>query len=133
MAEPFPPFSTPPVPTTPQIAPSPGVPPLMAVLWPPPAVAEFHPPLRPNFGHIGKPIFLRANHFQVKIPNCCLYHYDITITPDKCPRKVNREIIEVLVNTHKEFFGQQKPVFDGRKNLYSKKALPIGRERVRRG
>ena len=68
---------------------------------------------------------------QVKIPNCSLYHYDVTITPDKCPRRVNREIIETLVNTHKEYFGQQKPVFDGRKNLYSRKSLPIGRERVR--
>ena len=67
---------------------------------------------------------------QVKIPSCSLYHYDVTITPDKCPRRVNREIIEVLVNTHKEYFGQQKPVFDGRKNLYSRKALPIGRDRV---
>ena len=67
---------------------------------------------------------------QVRIPNCSLYHYDVTITPDKCPRRVNREIIEALVNTHKEYFGQQKPVFDGRKNLYSRKSLPIGRDRV---
>ena len=32
-----------------------------------PAVApDFHPPLRPSFGAIGRPIVLRANHFQVR-------------------------------------------------------------------
>lgn len=91
---------------------------------------EFHPPFRPSFGHIGRPIVLRANHFQVKIPNCILYHYDVSIIPDKCPRRVNREIVEALVQNHGEYFAMQKPVFDGRKNLYSRKPLPIGRDRV---
>ena len=60
-----------------------------------------------------------------------LYHYDIAIHPDKCPRRVNREIVEALVQTRMEYFGDQKPVFDGKKNLYSRKQLPgIGRERV---
>lgn len=88
------------------------------------------PPARPNYGIIGRTIQLRANHFQVKIPNCVLYHYDISIVPDKCPRRVNREIIDVLVKTHGDYFANQMPVFDGRKNLYSRKLLPIGRERV---
>jgi len=96
---------------------------------PPPP--EFHPPLRPSFGRIGRPIVLRANHFQVKIPNCVLYHYDVSIVPDKCPRRVNREIVEALVQAQAEYFAHQKPVFDGRKNLYSRKPLPIGRDRVR--
>ena len=36
-----------------------------------PAVAgpDFHPPLRPSFGAIGRPIVLRANHFQVRERN----------------------------------------------------------------
>ena len=130
-----------------------------------PAVApDFHPPLRPSFGAIGRPIVLRANHFQVrethteegeereggrerererersviiihlflqvKIPSCVLYHYDVAIIPDKCPRRVNREIIEALIGAHADYFGHQKPVFDGRKNLYSRRPLPIGRDRV---
>lgn len=88
------------------------------------------PPSRPDYGGIGRTIQLRANHFQVKIPNCVLYHYDISIVPDKCPRRVNREIIDVLVKTHVDYFANQMPVFDGRKNLYSRKPLPIGRDRV---
>ena len=67
---------------------------------------------------------------QVKIPSCVLYHYDVAIVPDKCPRRVNREIIEALINAHADYFGHQKPVFDGRKNLYSRRPLPIGRDRV---
>ena len=67
---------------------------------------------------------------QVKIPSCVLYHYDVAIVPDKCPRRVNREIIEALINAHADYFGHQKPVFEGRKNLYSRRPLPIGRDRV---
>ena len=67
---------------------------------------------------------------QVKIPSCVLYHYDVAIVPDKCPRRVNREIIEALINAHADYFGHQKPVFDGRRNLYSRRPLPIGRDRV---
>ena len=67
---------------------------------------------------------------QVKIPSCVLYHYDVAIVPDKCPRRVNREIVEALINAHADYFGHQKPVFDGRKNLYSRRPLPIGRDRV---
>ena len=67
---------------------------------------------------------------QVKIPSCTLYHYDVSIVPDKCPRRVNREIIEELVKVNADQFAHHKPVFDGRKNLYSRKLLPIGKDRV---
>lgn len=69
-------------------------------------------------------------HPQVRIPSCVVYHYDVAIVPDKCPRRVNREIVEALVQAHADYFGHQKPVFDGRKNLYSRRPLPIGRDRV---
>ena len=52
--------------------------------------ADFISPARPNHGTDGKPILLRANHFQVRIPKGVIHHYDIAITPDKCPRRVNR-------------------------------------------
>ncbi len=76
-------------------------------------------------------IFPVVHFVQVKIPSCTLYHYDVSIIPDKCPRRVNREIIEELVKVHADQFAHHKPVFDGRKNLYSRKMLPIGKERVR--
>ena len=57
----------------------------------PPAIpALFECPARPNHGIEGRPIMLRANHFQVRIPRGFIHHYDISILPDKCPRRVNR-------------------------------------------
>ncbi|KAK3576098.1 hypothetical protein CHS0354_032222 [Potamilus streckersoni] len=127
------PFAFPPV--------QPDVPPLGPVTTPPlgqpptaqsPVIpAEFICPQRPNHGTDGRPIMLRANHFQVRIPKGVIHHYDIAITPDKCPRRVNREIIETMVTAYSQkIFQGQKPVFDGRKNLYSRDPLPIGREKV---
>jgi len=34
------------------------------------------------------------------------------------------------VKVHADQFAHHKPVFDGRKNLYSRKLLPIGKDRV---
>ena len=51
---------------------------------------NFTCPPRPNQGTDGKTILLKANHFQVAIPKGFIHHYDISITPDKCPRRVNR-------------------------------------------
>lgn len=45
-------------------------------------------PRRPNLGHEGRPIMLRANHFQISMPRGFVHHYDVNIQPDKCPRKV---------------------------------------------
>jgi eukaryotic translation initiation factor 2C len=79
----------------------------------------------------GRTIQLRANHFQVRMPQGFIHHYDIAIQPDKCPRRVNREIIETMVQAYSQkIFNGQRPVFDGRKNLYSRDPLPIAREKV---
>ncbi|GAB6018873.1 argonaute 1 [Chamberlinius hualienensis] len=97
---------------------------------PPIELPVFVCPRRPNQGMEGRPITLRANHFQINMPRGVIHHYDITIQPDKCPRKVNREIIETMVQAYSKIFGAQKPVFDGRKNLYTRDMLLIGRDRV---
>lgn len=92
---------------------------------------EFRCPPRPNIGCEGRPISLRANHFAVTIPRGSINHYDIGISPEKCPRRVNREIVETMVKAYSQkIFNGQKPVFDGRKNLYSKDPLPIGRDKM---
>lgn len=94
------------------------------------ALPQFTCPRRPNVGTEGRPILLRANHFQISMPRGFLHHYDVTITPDKCPRKVNREIIETMVQSYSKIFGNQKPVFDGRKNMYTRDDLPLGKEKA---
>ncbi|CRL08434.1 CLUMA_CG021398, isoform B [Clunio marinus] len=96
----------------------------------PPDLPVFTCPRRPNLGREGRPILLRANHFQISMPRGFVHHYDINIQPDKCPRKVNREIIETMVHAYSKIFGVLKPVFDGRSNLYTRDPLPIGNDRV---
>ncbi len=65
---------------------------------PPPEIVPpvFVCPRRPNIGTEGRIITLRANHFQITMPRGFLHHYDITITPDKCPRKINRYVYGLL-------------------------------------
>lgn len=42
------------------------------------------------------------------------------------------EIVEHMVQHFKtQIFGDRKPVYDGRKNLYTAMPLPIGRDKVR--
>ncbi|CAD1472990.1 unnamed protein product, partial [Heterotrigona itama] len=76
----------------------------------PPELPMFSCPRRPNIGREGRPIVLRANHFQITMPRGYVHHYDINIQPDKCPRKVNREIIETMVHAYSKIFGTLKPV-----------------------
>uniref|UniRef100_T1GSU4 Argonaute 1 n=1 Tax=Megaselia scalaris TaxID=36166 RepID=T1GSU4_MEGSC len=97
---------------------------------PQPELPVFTCPRRPNLGREGRPIVLRANHFQVTMPRGLVHQYDINIQPDKCPRKVNREIIETMVQAYTKLFGVVKPVFDGRNNLYTRDPLPIGNDRL---
>ncbi|ELK38122.1 Protein argonaute-2 [Myotis davidii] len=100
---------------------------------PPPPIQgyAFKPPPRPDFGTSGRTIKLQANFFEMDIPKIDIYHYELDIKPEKCPRRVNREIVEHMVQHFKtQIFGDRKPVFDGRKNLYTAMPLPIGREKV---
>lgn len=64
------------------------------------------------------------------MPRGYVHHYEVNIQPDKCPRKVNREIIETMVHAYSRIFGNLRPVFDGRNNLYTKDPLPIGNDKL---
>ncbi|KAI6234711.1 Protein argonaute-2 [Aphelenchoides fujianensis] len=91
---------------------------------------KFQCPKRPNQGTDGKLIALRANHFQVQIAAKNVQFYAIDITPDKCPRKVNREIIQAWVDSHIPPMYKIRPVYDGKKSMYTRDFLSmIGRER----
>uniref|UniRef100_S4RV71 Protein argonaute N-terminal domain-containing protein n=1 Tax=Petromyzon marinus TaxID=7757 RepID=S4RV71_PETMA len=92
-------------------------------------VEEFQPPLRPSLGSLGRTIRLQANFFQVDIPKGFLQHYEVEVKPDKCPRRVNREVVLHMVQHYKQIFGERKPVYDGRQNLYTATPLPIGWDR----
>lgn len=100
---------------------------IMTMLHPP---LDLSPPPRPDFGHEGRSIKLRANHFSIRIPPILIQHYDLNIQPDKCPKRVNREIIDTMVNKFQNIFNTQHPAFDVKRNLYTKDPLPFGRDRI---
>lgn len=56
-------------------------------------------------------------------------------SPFSCPAPLSclcREVVEYMVQHFKpQIFGDRKPVYDGKKNIYTVTALPIGNERVR--
>lgn len=85
------------------------------------------PPKRPDYGTVGRPIKLRANFFRLNVsPQLTdLYHYDVEITPNKCPRSVKKDVVNKIITSYKDtaFQGHQ-PAFDGEKNLYSRIKLP---------
>lgn len=72
--------------TTGTVTPGLGVVPVTTTATP--DLPVFTCPRRPNLGREGRPILLRANHFQISMPRGFVHHYDINIQPDKCPRKV---------------------------------------------
>ncbi|XP_068705532.1 protein argonaute-2-like isoform X1 [Montipora foliosa] len=85
------------------------------------------PPKRPSHGTVGRPIKLRANFFQMNIsPKLTyLYHYDVEIIPNKCPKVVKRDVVNQIIQKYKkETFQGHEPAFDGEKNLISAKELP---------
>uniref|UniRef100_A0A8C2PIY5 Uncharacterized protein n=1 Tax=Capra hircus TaxID=9925 RepID=A0A8C2PIY5_CAPHI len=47
-------------------------------------------PHGPDFGTSGRTIKLQANFFEMDIPKIDIYHYELDIKPEKCPRRVNR-------------------------------------------
>ncbi|MEQ2299990.1 Protein argonaute-3 [Ameca splendens] len=83
-------------------------------------------PRRPGYGSIGKPIKLLANCFQVEIPKIDVYLYEVDIKPEKCPRRVNREVVDSMVQHFKvTIFGDRLPVYDGKRSLYTASPLPV--------
>ncbi|VDN60348.1 unnamed protein product [Dracunculus medinensis] len=90
----------------------------------------FQCPRRPNHGVEGRSIVLRANHFAVRIPGGTIQHYAVEVQPDKCPRRVNREIIGTMIRAYAKVFNNMQPVYDGKRNMYTRDPLPIGRDRV---
>ncbi|CAG8451565.1 6557_t:CDS:10 [Ambispora gerdemannii] len=80
---------------------------------------------RPSFGRLGRPTRVRANFYPVEmLPSSNIHHYDVSITPD-VPR-LNRQVYETFVRVHGAVaLGGNKPVYDGRKNLFAAKKLPL--------
>ncbi|OAQ24024.1 Piwi-domain-containing protein [Linnemannia elongata AG-77] len=77
-------------------------------------------------GSAGRAIKVNANFFEItQLPNINVHHYDVTITPDVSPA-VNRRIFEhMLVVYGSSELDDSRPVFDGRKNIFSPRVFPF--------
>ncbi|KAF9118896.1 hypothetical protein BGW39_000781, partial [Mortierella sp. 14UC] len=81
---------------------------------------------RPQPGSVGRPIKINANFFEItQLPNINVFHYDVTITPD-VPPIVNRRVFEHMLVVHaKSDLNSSRPVFDGRKSIFSPRVFPF--------
>ncbi|RUS34172.1 Piwi domain-containing protein [Jimgerdemannia flammicorona] len=88
---------------------------------------------RPGLGCLGREINIRSNFFEVQsLPSADIYHYDVTILNDvtplmKIPPSLNRRIWQQFEDEklNARVLGRFRPIYDGRKNAYSPKALPF--------
>ncbi|KAK7689674.1 hypothetical protein QCA50_007469 [Cerrena zonata] len=79
---------------------------------------------RSAFGTAGRAIQVITNHFEVKIPQGLIYHYD-AITPDKLPARANMELLVRLQEVLEPGIFTPRGVYDGRKNLFSIRRYPF--------
>ena len=56
-------------------------------------------PLRPGYGTVGTPITLRANFFEVKVPQGPIYDYAVDISPKEDVTRVKARIFQLLENS----------------------------------
>jgi len=81
-------------------------------------------------GRKGRSIALHANYFQISIPQMIVHNYNISIQPNNYPQMVNRKVFQTMVAAYKKVFSSIQPVFDGKKNFYTKDPLPFGKDQV---
>ena len=59
---------------------------------------------RPALGVEGRSISLKANHLEVNVRPGYIYQYRVSIIPSGCPRRVNRDIMQTLVDCYSGVF-----------------------------
>ncbi|KAJ9083376.1 hypothetical protein DSO57_1035333 [Entomophthora muscae] len=97
-----------------------------------PEVVDVYPePMaqRPGMGRLGRPGEINVNYFPISFDQLgTIHHYDVTITPE-VPPLVNKEVFGFFESQHRldrEVLDGIAIVFDGMKNAFTPRALPIG-------
>jgi eukaryotic translation initiation factor 2C len=78
---------------------------------------------RPGYGTGGREVQTVVNAFPVEVPDEMIYHYDVAITPDRLPARLNMKLYERLQDMVPAF---KTAVYDTKKNVYSIDELPLG-------
>ncbi|KAI0677583.1 argonaute-like protein [Trametes maxima] len=82
---------------------------------------------RSAFGTSGRSILVQTNHFEVKIPESIIHHYDVVSSSSGkvLPTRLNMEIIERLQKTIAPQVFTPRAVYDGKKNMFAARQLPF--------
>ncbi|KAI9063285.1 argonaute-like protein [Trametes sanguinea] len=82
---------------------------------------------RTAFGTSGRAIQVHTNHFEVKIPEANIHHYDVISPSEKTlPARLNMEIVARLQTVTAPQIFTPRAVYDGRKNMFAARELPFG-------
>ncbi|KAJ1569829.1 Eukaryotic translation initiation factor 2C, partial [Nowakowskiella sp. JEL0078] len=84
-------------------------------------------PLRPGQGLVGRKITLRANFFPIhSLPTCDIHHYEMEFNPEISHTKTTRRLFSLWTDLNRSSILRNiAPVFDGRKNVYTSRAIPF--------
>lgn len=84
---------------------------------------------RPGLGNEGRRLSVKTNYFALtSLPQADVHHYDVSITPEKCPIELYRRVFKCCLESNKSKFKNILPVYDGRANAYTPKELPFRSE-----
>ncbi|KIK94706.1 hypothetical protein PAXRUDRAFT_827744 [Paxillus rubicundulus Ve08.2h10] len=82
---------------------------------------------RSGYGTAGRPITVSANFFNIALPECNIHHYDVILPSEKTlPARLNMELIEHLQKIDAPDVFTPPAVYDGRKNMFAPRQLPLG-------
>ncbi|XP_043230773.1 protein argonaute-2-like [Amphibalanus amphitrite] len=92
------------------------------------SICKLQPPKSKGPGRMGRPIKLLTNHFNLSIKCREVYHYDVEFEK-RMPKTVKRRIFDKAMKENAQF-GKYFPVFDGEKNMYTARQLPLKGKQV---
>ncbi|RPD71863.1 argonaute-like protein [Lentinus tigrinus ALCF2SS1-7] len=88
---------------------------------------------RTAFGTSGRSLNVYTNHFVTSTPEGSVYHYDVLIDSENktLPARLNMEIIRRLQTVAAPDVFTPPAVYDGRKNMFAPRQLPLGPDDTR--
>ncbi|CAE6432989.1 unnamed protein product, partial [Rhizoctonia solani] len=76
-------------------------------------------------GTSGQPLTVTTNNFKITLPEATFHHYDDIKTEKSMPIKWNQEVIRILQERIAPTVFSPRAVYDGRKNLFASRRLPL--------
>ncbi|RXW23178.1 hypothetical protein EST38_g2679 [Candolleomyces aberdarensis] len=79
-----------------------------------------------GYGQAGRVVRTGTRAFSATLPESMIYHYDVVITPDNLPARVNLLIIKTLQDSVAPQVFTPRGAYDGRKNFFCPDRLNLG-------